>query len=40
MGVTPEEVLNSHLIVLAAEESRKSGVTVDFPEYKLKAFAG
>lgn len=39
MGVTPEDVLHSHLTVFAAEESRKSRATVNFEEFKTKAFA-
>jgi hypothetical protein len=39
MGVTPEDVLHSHLTVFAAEQSRKTRATVDFTDFKRKAFA-
>lgn len=34
LGVTPEEILNSHLLVFAAEEARKQGRVVDFGQFK------
>ncbi|TPX30191.1 hypothetical protein SmJEL517_g06190 [Synchytrium microbalum] len=34
MGCTPDDVLESHLLVFAAEESRRKGVTVDVGEYR------
>lgn len=37
MGVTPEDVLHSHLTVFAAEQSRKTRKTVDFAEFKRHA---
>jgi hypothetical protein len=38
MRVTPEDVLQSHLTVFAAEQSRKTKTTVNFEEFKRKAF--
>jgi len=40
LGVTPEEVLNSHLLVFAAEKARKEGRVIDFGEFKESALAG
>ncbi|WWD17686.1 hypothetical protein CI109_102127 [Kwoniella shandongensis] len=37
LGVTPEEVLNSHLLVFAAEQARKEGRVVDFEQFKKGA---
>ncbi|KAK8866108.1 hypothetical protein IAR55_001259 [Kwoniella newhampshirensis] len=37
LGVTPEEVLNSHLLVFAAEQARKEGRVVDFVDFKQTA---
>lgn len=37
MGVTPEEVLDSHLLVFAAEAARKETRVVDFAEFKSQA---
>ena len=34
LGVTPEEILNSHLLVFAAEDARKQGRVVDFGQFK------
>ena len=39
MRVTPEDVLQSHLTVFAAEQSRKTRKTVDFKTFKEAAFA-
>jgi len=39
MRVTPEDVLQSHLTVFAAEQSRKTKTTVDFKAFKEAAFA-
>ncbi|ADV25526.1 streptomycin biosynthesis protein StrI [Cryptococcus gattii E566] len=39
LGVTPEEVLNSHLLAFAAEQARKEGKVVNFQEFKDKAMA-
>jgi hypothetical protein len=38
MRVTPEDVLQSHLTVFAAEQSRKTKTTVDFEAFKEAAF--
>lgn len=40
LGVTPEEVLDSHLLVFAAEQARKTGTVVDFNEFKEKSLQG
>ncbi len=40
LGVTPEEVLNSHLLVFAGERARKEGKVIDFEEFKEAALAG
>jgi len=37
LGVTPEEVLNSHLLVFAAEKARKESMVVDFASFKAEA---
>ncbi|KAL2209497.1 NAD(P)-binding protein [Sarocladium strictum] len=37
MGVTPEEILDSHLLVFAAEGARKENRVVDFAEFKTQA---
>ncbi|ORY27922.1 hypothetical protein BCR39DRAFT_536807 [Naematelia encephala] len=37
LGVTSQDVLHSHLIVFAAEQSRKTGSTVDFRDFKQQA---
>jgi len=37
LGVTPEEILNSHLLVFAAERARVDGVVVNFGEFKKTA---
>ena len=37
MGVTPEEVLDSHLLVFAAEQARKENRVVDFADFKKQA---
>jgi hypothetical protein len=40
LGVTPEEVLDSHLVIFAGEMARKEGRMVDFEEFKRNALAG
>lgn len=35
--MTPEEVLNSHLLAFAAEQARKEEKVADFREFKDKA---
>ncbi|KAK8850686.1 hypothetical protein IAR55_004606 [Kwoniella newhampshirensis] len=40
LGITSEDVLHSHLIVFAAEQSRRTGSTVDFVEFKRNALQG
>lgn len=40
LGVTPDEVLNSHLLVFAAEKARLDGCVVDYPKFKKDALAG
>lgn len=37
MGVRPEEVLDSHLLVFAAEQARKESRVIDFAEFKTQA---
>lgn len=39
LGVTPEEVLDSHLLVFAAEKARLDGSVVDFQDFKKQAIA-
>jgi len=39
MRVTPEDILQSHLTVFAAEQSRKTRTTVNFKTFKEAAFA-
>jgi predicted dehydrogenase len=33
LGVTPQEVLQSHLMVFAAETARREGTVVSYPEF-------
>ncbi|GFZ45521.1 hypothetical protein JCM24511_03247 [Saitozyma sp. JCM 24511] len=40
LGVTPEEVLNSHLLVFAAEKARRDERVVDFEQFKRGAVKG
>ena len=40
LGVTPDEVLNSHLLVFAGERARKQGTVIDFEDFKQQALAG
>lgn len=40
LGITPQDVLNSHLIVFAAEKARREGTVVDFDSFKAQALAG
>ena len=37
LGVTAEEVLNTHLVVFAAEQSRMERRTIDFSSFKATA---
>jgi hypothetical protein len=37
LGVTPEEVLDSHLLVFAAEQARKESAVIDFASFKAMA---
>lgn len=37
LGVTPDDVLNSHLTVFAAEQARREGRVVDFDAFKMDA---
>ena len=39
LAVTPEEILDSHLLVFAAEQARKENRVVDFTEFKRDAMA-
>ncbi|KAK1925438.1 putative NAD-binding Rossmann fold oxidoreductase [Papiliotrema laurentii] len=39
LGVTPEQVLDSHLLVFAAEKARLEGTVVDYQAFKQTAFA-
>ncbi|MBE3041464.1 hypothetical protein IMZ48_02555 [Candidatus Bathyarchaeota archaeon] len=34
LGVTPREILDSHLLVFAAETARREGRVVDFAEFE------
>lgn len=40
LGVTPEEVLNSHLLVFAGEKARREERTVRFDEFKRDCLEG
>ena len=39
LGVTPEGILDSHLLVFAAEKARLDGNVVDFQNFKAEALA-
>jgi len=39
LGVSTDDVLNSHLVVFAAEQARKQTTVVDFAKFKEEAFA-
>lgn len=39
LGVTPEQVLDSHLLVFAAEKARLEGTVVDYQAFKQTALA-
>lgn len=40
LGVTPLDVLDSHLIVFAAERARRRGMVVDYAEFKRQCMDG
>lgn len=40
LGITPDDVLNSHLTVFAAEKARNTNTVVDFDVFKQQALAG
>ena len=40
LKVTPEEILNSHLLVFASERARREDKVVDFGKFKADAMAG
>ncbi|TXT07942.1 uncharacterized protein COLE_04866 [Cutaneotrichosporon oleaginosum] len=40
LGITPDDVLNSHLIVFAAEKARHTNTVVDFDTFKAQALEG
>jgi hypothetical protein len=40
LGVTPEEILNSHLLVFAAEKARREERVIRFGEFKEGALRG
>lgn len=40
LGITPDDVLNSHLVVFAAEKARRSNTVVDFDQFKQQALTG
>jgi hypothetical protein len=40
LNVTPEEVLNSHLLVFAAEKARRQGSVIGFEGFKKSAMEG
>ncbi|BEI92123.1 uncharacterized protein CcaverHIS019_0409430 [Cutaneotrichosporon cavernicola] len=40
LGITPDDVLNSHLIVFAAEKARHTNTVVDFDTFKTQALDG
>jgi hypothetical protein len=40
LGVTPDDVLNSHLLVFAAEKARREERVIRFGDFKKGALAG
>ena len=40
LRVTPDEILNSHLLVFAGEKARLEGSVVDFAHFKADAVSG
>lgn len=40
LGITPDDVLNSHLVVFAAEKARHTNTVVDFDTFKAQALDG
>lgn len=40
LGTTPDEVLNSHLLVFAAEKARLENQVIDFKQFKQSAMDG